>query len=451
MTEYQIYLKNLSEKIISFILILLMMLIPFSHYLILAVDNYYNLIQNSIYTCSSILFLISLLGILQGAFKIRKKTIPILIGVLLFIALLSTFTSLDVSRSIWGDSGRYEGLFMLMSYYIIFISSMLITSDKRKLFLLNAFILIGIIHCFYGICQRFDLFEGIVIDRYGNSVSGVAGNPNFMGTYTVLLSGLASSFFYFSKNIKNRIMYLIALGIFLITLILTNAMSALFGVSIMVIVFFAIIISTWKKYDNRSEKLSSFKLLIAGSVVIFCGIAGVIILTGNQYIGQVIEMMNDLKDLVTGGEITVESGARRFLVWKESLTLIPNYFLFGSGLDTFGLAYHGVFPVREEYFNKAHNELIQIVITQGVPALVCYLTLYGHVIKSGIIKFKNLYITKADLSYDFIYYGLLIATIGYIFQAMFNISVIDVAPFFWMIFGLLASFFANDKNKDDLF
>lgn len=328
---------------------------------------------------------------------------------------------------------------------------MLITNEKYKLFLLNSFLVIGIVHCGYGICQKFDMLESIVIDKYNNSVSGVAGNPNFMGTYTVLLSGLASSFFYFSKNTKNRIMYLIALGIFLITLILTNAMSALFGVSIMVIVFFAIIISTWKKYDNRSEKLSSFKLLIVGSVVIFCGIAGVIILTGNQYIGQVIEMMNDLKDLVTGGKITVESGARRFLVWKESLTLIPNYFLFGSGLDTFGLAYHGVFPVREEYFNKAHNELIQIVITQGVPALICYITLYANVIKNAIIKFKKLYITKADLSYDFMYYGLFIAVIGYIFQAMFNISVIDVAPFFWMIFGLLASFFANDKNEDDLF
>lgn len=451
MTKYQIYLRNLSEKIISFILILLMMLIPFSHYLILAVDNYYNLIQNSIYTCSSILLLISLLGILQGAFKIRKKTIPILIGVLLFIALLSTFTSLDVSRSIWGDSGRYEGLFMILSYYTIFVSSMLITSEKRKLILLNVFIIIGIIHCGYGICQKFDLLEGIIIDRYGNSVSGVAGNPNFMGTYTVLLAGLSSAFFYFSKNVKDRILYLFALGVFLITLILTNAMSALFGASIMVITFFTIIVLTWKQYTNRNEKLSSFKLLIVGSIIILCGIVSVIMVTGNQYVKQISEMALDLKNLLTGGEITVESGARRFLVWKESLSLIPNYFLFGSGIDTFGLAYHGVFPVREEFFNKAHNELIQIVITQGVPALVCYITLYGNVIKNAVVKFKKVYITKADLSYDFMYYGLFIAVIGYIFQAMFNISVIDVAPFFWMIFGLLASFFANDKNEDDLF
>ena len=450
MTEYQLYIKNLSEKMICYILVTLMVAIPIAHYIILATSNNGNLIQNSIYFCSGLLAIILLLGVIQGGVNFHNKPILLIVTTLTAIALLSTFTSLNPSLSLWGDVGRYEGLIMMLSYYIIFLSAMAIQDKKRILKLVKIFMFIGVIHCVYGVCQKFDLLETIVIDKYGNSVSGVAGNPNFMGTYTVLLAGLSSTFFYFSKNLRDRIFYLITLGVFLITLILTNAMSALFGVTIMVIFFFVIIVITWRKYTNRKEKLSSFKFLLVASVVIIFALIGVISITGNQYLDQISEMMIDLKNLATGGEITVESGARRFLVWKESLSLVPNYFLFGSGIDTFGLAYHGVFPVREEYFNKAHNELIQIVITQGVPALILYLSLYFVVFKNFVKRLKENYKNKEGLEYDFLYIGLCIAVIGYIAQAMFNISTIDVAPFFWMLFGFLAGF-GRKENEDDFY
>lgn len=445
MTEYQKYVSDLSQKLIFILLVALMICIPVSHYLILALGNYFNAIQNCIYTISVLLVLVLLFGVLQGGLKFNNKFIPILTLIMIFIASMSTATSIEVSTSIWGTGGRYEGLLMILSYYTIFLSASLITDESKRKKLLNIFLFIGIIHCLYGVCQRFDILDGIVIDKYNNSTSGVAGNPNFMGTYTVLLCGLASAFFYFSKTVKNRIFYLVCLLLFLLTMILTDAMSALFGTGIMIIVFFIYLIITWKQYDNYKEKFSSFKLLIVGVIIGLIGIIALITLTNNNYLEQIQVMFADLKDLLSGGEVTVESGARRFLVWKESITLTPKYWLFGSGLDTFGEAYHGVFPVRDEYFNKAHNEYIQILITQGVPALICYLTLYFYVIKNTIRKFKEMYMKK-NTANDYLYIGLFIAVIGYLFQAIFNISVIDVAPFFWMILGLLTSWFMSDTK-----
>lgn len=445
MTDYQKYISNLSQKLIFILLIALMIAIPVSHYLILALNNYYNAIQNCIYVISAILALVLLFGVLQGGLKFNNKFIPILILIMIFIAIMSTITSIEVSTSVWGTSGRYEGLLMILSYYTIFLSASLITDENKRKNLLKIFLFVGIIHCLYGVCQRFDIFEGIVIDKYNNSTSGVAGNPNFMGTYTVLLCGLASAFFYFSKTIKARIFYLGCLLLFLLTMVLTDAMSALFGTGIMVIVFFIYLFVTRKNYDNYKERLSSFKLLIVGVLIGLVGIIALIVLTDNNYLEQIQVMFADLKDLLTGGEITVESGARRFLVWKEAVTLTPKYWLFGSGLDTFGEAYHSVFPVRDEYFNKAHNEYIQILITQGLPALLCYFTLYFYTLKNTVRKFKEMYIKKMTAN-DYIYIGMFIAVIGYMFQAIFNISVIDIAPFFWMILGLLISWFMSDTK-----
>lgn len=448
MTDSQRYISKISQQLIFILLIALMLAIPASHYLILAAGNYYNAIQNSIYFISFLLLIVTTIGIIMGGLKINNKFLPAIMCIMTILAVISTIRSINPSMSIWGTNGRYEGLFMILCYYVIFISSSMISDEKIRLNIIRIFLFIGVIHSLYGLCQRFDLLENIVIDRYDNyhAVSGVAGNPNFMGTYTVLLCGLASAFFYFSKTIKARILYLSCLLLFLLTMILTDAMSALFGTCIMIIVFFLYLFITRKQYSNYSDPFSSFKLLLIGIVVGMFGLFFLLLYTENNYIEQITIMFADLKDLLTGGEVTVESGARRFLVWKEALTLTPTYWLSGSGLDTFGEAYHAVFPVRDEFFNKAHNEYIQILITQGIPALVSYLTLYFYVIKKSIQGFKDMYIKKAA-SYDYLYIGLFIAVIGYLFQAIFNISVIDVAPFFWMILGLLSSWAINDSRK----
>ena len=448
MSDLQRYISNICQHFIFILLIGLMLFIPASHYLILAAGNYYNAIQNCIYVISLLLFITMIFGVVLGGLRFNAKFIPVLICLMTVLAILSTIRSINSNTSIWGTNGRFEGLFMLLSYYTIFLSSAILNDDKLRLNLIRIFLFIGVVHSLYGLCQRFDLFENIVIDRYASyhAISGVAGNPNFMGTYTVLLCGLASAFFYFSKTIKERIIYLICLILFLLTMILTDAMSALFGTCIMIIVFFVYLFLTRKQYSNYSEPFSSFKLLLVAMVLGIFGLFSLLLLTDNNYIEQIIVMFEDLKNLLTGGEITVESGARRFLVWKESLTLVPTYWLSGSGPDTFGEAYHAVFPVRDEFFNKAHNEYIQILITQGIPVLLCYLTLYFYTIKKSINEFKRMYLKK-DLKFDYLYIGLFIAVIGYLFQAIFNISVIDVAPFFWMILGLLSGWAWNKSSR----
>ena len=76
--------------------------------------------------------------------------------------------------------------------------------------------------------------------------------------------------------------------------------------------------------------------------------------------------------------------------------------------------------------DKAHDEYLQILVTMGIFSLISYICMHFLIIKEGI---------KNTLKQHEIYY--LLPVIGYIVQAQFNISVIEVAPIFYIALGLL--------------
>lgn len=81
-----------------------------------------------------------------------------------------------------------------------------------------------------------------------------------------------------------------------------------------------------------------------------------------------------------------------------------------------------------------NNDYLQIALTTGVPTLVVYLLLLSVIVMKGIKRLKYLAQDQKLISI-----GMLAAIIGYLVQAFFNISVISVAPYFWLILGLFVS------------
>ena len=111
-------------------------------------------------------------------------------------------------------------------------------------------------------------------------------------------------------------------------------------------------------------------------------------------------------------------------MWKNSLPLIGEYWLTGCGLDNFGEAYPQTGKV---YFDKAHNGYIQIGVTNGIIPLIVYMFVCLIVFLKGF-KLKENY--SCSLFMAFVSYCILIFA---------NISAIDVAPYFFIILGLLLS------------
>ena len=117
-------------------------------------------------------------------------------------------------------------------------------------------------------------------------------------------------------------------------------------------------------------------------------------------------------------------GNGRLNIWMNSIPLVKKYWLIGCGLDNFKNAYPnwGSFKV-----DKAHNVYLQMAVTNGVIPTLVYMFICLVVFLKGF-KLKKTYS-----------WALFMAFVSYCILAFANISVIDVAPYFYIIWGILIS------------
>ena len=145
---------------------------------------------------------------------------------------------------------------------------------------------------------------------------------------------------------------------------------------------------------------------------------------------KITNAFNETSEMASTGEIKDQYGTKRAFIWKRVIVEVPKHWATGVGIDNVYYIYDG-WPIIHKSrtgYDKVHNEYLQILITEGVFALGAYLVFYIFVIRKGI---KN--IKKNDKIY------LLLPVVGYLVQAFFNISVIEVAPIFYLSMGLLYS------------
>lgn len=125
-----------------------------------------------------------------------------------------------------------------------------------------------------------------------------------------------------------------------------------------------LLIESKKKWENAIyivfTALFIFALLISNTMSCIVGLAFVLTIT----------LTND------------KYGSRRIYIWKKTLEIVPKYIIHGVGIDCFHKAFDGkaLTVVDGKYsalYDKAHNEYLQILVTQGIFALVSYLFIFG--------------------------------------------------------------------------
>ena len=145
----------------------------------------------------------------------------------------------------------------------------------------------------------------------------------------------------------------------------------------------------------------------------------------SNYSPETYVISNDIADTVVKIENKeIETiGNGRIGLWKRSLPLVKKYWLTGCGLDNFmnALPRDGT----PQKYDKAHNIYLQMAITNGLIPTLVYMFICLIVFLKGF-KLKN----KESSA-------LFMAFVSYCILAFANISVIDVAPYFFIILGLL--------------
>lgn len=393
-----------------------------------------------------ILYFLIPLEIVIYVYKIIKKEIKlnyydIIVFLILILLMIVTNNSIDIDTSIWGAYKRNEGFLSVLCYYLLFLNSKSL-DEKQINIVIKVFFGVGIIQFVYCLLQVFFRFPGLQLfslNGVNYMAMGFQGNPNFLGSYCIMLLGLALMLYF----VKSERKYFVLSIIFFINLILAQSTGPFFAFIILfifMIVFMKIKgIIDWKKIGFVCASFILTFIIVSNGVELYCKkVFNDKIVSSYTIKGDILNTLN-LFGVSKGNNeenITIEDyGSGRITIWKNTLKVVPKYFWLGSGIDTFGYVYQKGGNV---YYDKAHNEYLQILVTEGIFTLISYLSLLLLLFIDGV-KSNNKLI-----------WVLMMAFIGYALQAFLNISVNTVAPTFYIIMGMMAGLISQEKVKEKI-
>ncbi|WP_218007873.1 O-antigen ligase family protein [Neobacillus drentensis] len=327
----------------------------------------------------------------------------------------------------------------MLSYIVLF--SLASRLNSVHLERLNKVIIISSFFAsFYSVIQYYHLSvlpqDSVYKLLFGQRTYSFFDNPDYFGSYLVMVIPLTITNYFLSQERKWKVLSFFILCFQFLSLIESQTRSAWLGIVISIT-----IILVWVAW-NRREIWKKLIFVIISACLIFI-ISN--LFSDQGYFSRALTIANDVHKILTNKDAS-SVGASRWDIWQISLPLISNHLWLGNGPNTFEQVFYSQdSKIIKNYLDTGeiydeNNDYLQIAFTMGVPALLIYLFILSIIVFRGISQVKQL-----DIDQQLFSIGLLAAIIGYLVQAFFNISVVSVAPYFWLISGL----FVNKNRLQD--
>ena len=334
--------------------------------------------------------------------------------IFLLTIMIATIFSPVRDIALWGSPERGEGLIVFFIYIILFFLShrYLIVNEK----LLNITLITTSIMSLYSIAQYYGM-DPIQRWMFGYisrpEAIGLIGNRNFLSSYICIFLFISMAIYIFRGNK----IYLIFSNIFFVTLLCTLTRGGWLAFLFYSFVGGILIL-------KRKECLKRALLIFITFTLRFIFLN---ITTNNKVISRTD------KELIISeeGEFKNSAGSRVNILKMSSKAFLNKPFL-GYGPDTLKIRLLEDYPEESlahiekynEIVDKSHNEFLEYAVSNGIFNLLAYLILIGLIIYKLIGEINN------DISQI-----MLLTLIGYLVQSFFNISVIMVAPLYWIFLG----------------
>lgn len=335
-------------------------------------------------------------------------------GLLILYLLFSAVSALlsPWKRDAFTGAMRYEGLITIAAYVIVFL--LISRYGRSELIIARVFALSMCLFCILCLIQLrganpfglypdgLDWFGGE--KDYSGKYIGTVGNAEFA---CALLCMAVPFFAMLALRAKRRL--------FAIPALLCAAVLLLIKEEAGYVSMFAGGLLCLPAAFPRHRRV----MFISAAVVLTAAAALVYLYDLGGTPGQAHELLH--------GRAEDSFGSGRVFIWRHVLGLIPERPLFGGGPDTL-VNRMTVYFTRGDIvrsIDTAHNEYLNILVNQGVFALVSYLA----AIVSAIVKwYKSKSAASAAVG---------AAVLCYCIQAFFGISMFIVTIFFWMAMGYL--------------
>jgi len=290
----------------------------------------------------------------------RPKKNLITFGLLAYLVAItvSLFVSVDPQLSFWGDAERMLGIFHVSHFFLFYlvILSVFKSFKEWKMLLLSSVLIATIVS-----------LNGIL----GDKVYSTIGNTAYVSGYLIFNFFFAAILFFREKNLKLRWLYLLPVIIMLLEFWKCKTSGAIIGLflSILLALFLVGVFHDNKKVKKLS--LSLFVLAIISVSFIFSQ-------------NQASWFQNSFLKNLTPQKITFQT---RLISWQAAAKDFSNHPVLGTGFGNYAIIFDRHFDSKffnyttsETYFDRAHNNLIDIVSTTGLLGLVTYLSIFVFVI-----------------------------------------------------------------------
>ncbi|MDP2586447.1 MAG: O-antigen ligase family protein [Candidatus Komeilibacteria bacterium] len=321
----------------------------------------------------------------------RPKKSFILWAVLAFagIMILTTFTSQSVYRSWWGNWERSFGTFNYLHYFAWFIALLGVFKEKKYwYYLLNFSLIVSALIGLYAVAQRMDL--GITFESGLQRVNATMGNASFLSAYMLMHVFIALLFITEKVSLKLKFWYWSVFILDFLVLQLTATRGGLLGLA-GALVLFIILVFTLKLWEKKSVKilvgLTLFVFLIGGLAMVFKESP---LIKGNYWLRR-----------LTSFSINDGTVQTRLRTWTWGLQGFRDNFIFGLGPENYHIAFNQYFEpdfyrysATEIWFDRAHNNLVDMASTMGIFGLLSYLGILWAVFHALTMLYRQQKISK---------------------------------------------------------
>lgn len=349
---------------------------------------------------------------------------------------VSLFFSLDRAQSFYGSYQHQSGLvsylfyfawFILLSFNLLSVNNaggrgVIDSPEKRIRRLVVTAAMAGFIVSLYGILQIFNLdFLTWTEPPYlTHRTISTFGQPNFLASFLLFIIPLDIYLVFQSTRLKFRLIYVLFSLASLLCLFFTASRGAFVALVLVALLF--LLYSRRRIRLDRKRKLA----LLGGFAALV-----IIFLVGWNYLvpGRLVESFN----LLAG------SVAARLQFYGAAVQAISLKPFFGYGLENSGEAFiryytpdWGLYSSVGTSTDRAHNLILDILLSAGVWGLLFFAGLYHYVWRllsqaAGVKKNQALV------------FALGVGVVGYLLSLLFSFSLVAGEIYFWFFLSLLVA------------
>ncbi|HAM88855.1 MAG: O-antigen polymerase [Candidatus Falkowbacteria bacterium GW2011_GWC2_38_22] len=301
----------------------------------------------------------------------KKKLITS--GLIAFFAVMviSCFTGVDLNLSFWGDIERMLGAFHILHFFGLYLIIITVFRDWRdwKEMLVWSLIL-----------SVFLSIKGLTGMEYST-----LGNSSYVSGYLIFNIYFALLLFFKEKNSLLRWLYLTPLVFQLPAFYRANTTGAIVGLGFSVLVVFFLY---GVLHKNKKLRVATLAVFLLSSILIVYLLNNV-----NKPLVQDSKFLRGTIGQVTFSKNTFQT---RLISWKAAYKDFKTHPFLGVGHGNYAIVFDKYFdPVflnytdQETYFDRAHNNVIDIASTTGSIGILAYLSIFIFVLYYLVIAYRK--------------------------------------------------------------